>query len=235
VPSSAGWRDVHVRMVGPQQAEIAESFRRSWQLAHGRRVKRRPRAYRQALLAGGIEGIQFFDSGPGLKHTRAARVINRLLAAARKSITLSMAYFLPVGGVLRQLIRAHRRGVFIRVVVPGNSDVPLVQHATRHLYSKLLRRRFHIYERQFHMLHSKVMVVDDQWTLLGSANLDARSLFINLEFLAVVHSPLLAQAMNTVVEYEIAHSRRVTLRECARLKWWQRLIDRAAWSLRWWL
>jgi cardiolipin synthase len=235
LPASAGWRDVHVRLAGPQQSEVAESFERSWQRAHGRRIRRRSRAYRRALLAGGKESIQFLDSGPGRKHSRAARLFVRLIRSAQRRITISMAYFLPVGPVLRELLRAHRRGVFIRVVVPADSDVPIVQRATRCLYGRLLRRRFHIYERQVHMLHSKVMVVDDEWSVLGSCNLDARSLYINLEFLAVLHSRGLARVLNDIVGEEIAHSHRITATECARRSCSQRLLDRMAWSLRWWL
>jgi len=235
VPTSAGWRDVHVRLTGPQHHELVESFERSWRRAHGLRTARRPRGYRQGQLRLGEESIQFFDSGPGLKHTRAARVFLRLMKHAKRRLTLSMAYFLPVGGVLRGLVRAHRRGVFVRVVVPGESDVPLVQRASRHLYLKLLRRRFHIYERQTHMLHSKVMVVDDQWSVLGSCNFDARSLWINYEFLAVIHSRGLARLLNEIVRFEIDRSQRITLRSCLCRRWWQRLFDRAAWSFRWWL
>jgi cardiolipin synthase A/B len=235
LPLSGGWRDVHVRLLGPDQSSIADSFSRSWRRALGEKIGRRPRTYRQAVLQQSGESIQFFDSGPGLKHTRAARVVNQLFDAARKSLTMSMAYFLPVGGVLRHLLAAHRRGVFVRVVVPGASDVALVQHATRYLYHKLLRRRFHIYERQQHMLHSKVLVVDGQWTMLGSCNLDARSLFINLEFMAVIHSATLARVMTGIIEREIDHSHRIRMRELARLSWWQRIVDRAAWALRWWL
>src|SRR5207237_5125838 len=181
------------------------------------------------------ESIQIFDSGPGQKHTRAARVFAQLIRRAQRRLALSMAYFLPVGPVLGQLVRAHRRGVFIQVVLPGESDVRLVQRATRCLYQRLLRRRFHIYERQMHMLHSKVMIVDEEWTVLGSCNLDARSLYINFEFLAVIHSGNLAKALSMVVEGEIDGSRRVTLQGCAQQPWWQRLLDRIAWSLRWWL
>jgi cardiolipin synthase len=235
LPSSAGWRDVHVRLAGPQQGEVAESFERSWRRAHGLAIARRARGYRLALLATGEESIQFFDSGPGRKHTRAARVYCRVLARARRTITLSMAYFLPVGRVLREFLRAHRRGVFIRVVVPGASDVPIVQCATRNLYTRLLRRRFHIYERQRHMLHSKVAIVDDQWSILGSCNLDARSLLLNLEFLAIIHSTKLARTLNEIVQYEIARSHRIKLHECLQRSWWRRLIDRIAWSFRWWL
>jgi cardiolipin synthase len=232
-PGSAGWRDVHVRLVGPKQAEVAESFERAWRRAHGQRVKRRPLYYGKALLDPGDESIQFFDSGPGMTHTRAARVFRQLFNLARRSILMSMAYFLPIGLVLRDLLRAHRRGVGIRVVVPGQSDVPLVQCATRYLYGQLLRRRLHIYERQENMLHSKVMVVDDQWTLLGSSNLDPRSLWINLEFLAVVHSRALARAMKHIILFEIERSRRIRLAESVKRSWWCKLLDRVAWSFGW--
>jgi cardiolipin synthase len=150
-------------------------------------------------------------------------------------VTLSMAYFLPVGPVLKALLAAHRRGVFLRVVVPGASDVPLVQHATNHLYGRLLRKRFHVYERQVNMLHSKVMVVDDEWAVLGSSNLDARSLYINYEFLAVIHSRGLCRVLNEIVDFEIAHSRRVRPREYRERSCWRRLVNRLAWGLRWWL
>jgi cardiolipin synthase len=233
--TSAGWRDVHVRLTGPQQKEVAESFERSWRRARRLKVQRRSRAYRRALPAAGEESIQFFDSGPGPKHTRAARVFTQLIRRAQRRLILSMAYFLPVGPVLRHLLRARRRGVFIQVVVPGKSDVALVQRATRYLYRRLVRRRFHIYERQMYMLHSKVMIADNEWTVLGSCNLDARSLSINFEFLAVIHSRNLATLLSQILQDEIDASRRVTLRSCAQQSWWQRLLDRLAWSLRWWL
>lgn len=235
LPSSAGWRDIHVRLSGPQLPEVAESFERSWQRAHGQPVPRRLRPYREARLAPGDESVQFFDSGPGRAHTRAARIFRRLIRSARRSLTFAMAYFLPVGGVLRDLLKAHKRGVFVRVVVPGESDVPIVQRATRHLYSHLLRRRFHIHERQRNMLHSKVMIVDDQWAVVGSSNLDARSLWYHLEFLAVIHSRNLARILNEIIAEEIAYSRRITLTECLQRRWWQRLMDRMAWAARWWL
>ncbi len=235
LPMSAGWRDVHVRLDGPQQAEIAESFDRSWRRARGEPVPGQPRDDRPAQLTGDGESIQFFDSGMRKKHTRAGRLFTRLIQQARSKVTLSMAYFLPVGRVLRAFLRARQRGVMVRVVVPGDSDVPLVQYAARHLYTRLLRHRFHIHERQGNMLHSKVMIVDDEWIVLGSANLDARSLWINLEFIALIHSPKLATLMNEIVAYEMAHSKRVTLRAFREQSWWRRLRNRLAWALRWWL
>jgi phosphoribosylanthranilate isomerase len=82
--------------------------------------------------------------------------------------------------------------VLVRVIVPEQSDVKLVQWATRHFYEYLLKRGIRIYERQDRMLHSKAMVIDGQWSVIGSCNLDPRSLRLNLEFFAVIHAPQVA-------------------------------------------
>jgi cardiolipin synthase len=233
--SSGGWRDVHVRLVGSQQPEVAESFDRSWRRAHGEKIERRPASYRWAQLSRKEESIQFFDTGPGLRYTRASRVFSRLIAQARRSITISMAYFIPVGRVLTELLRARKRGVLIRAIVPGTSDVKIAQWASAYLYKRLLRRRISIHERQQEMLHSKVMVVDNEWVVTGSSNLDARSLWLNLEFMAVIRSRAMARAMTAICRYEQERSRRVTLQECYGQPCWKQWRNRLAWSLRWWL
>jgi cardiolipin synthase len=240
--SSVGWRDVHLRLTGPQQAELADSFERSWSRALGRRQPRRARHTLRSLLrtlpheSPGIdESIHFFDSGPRGGVSRVARVYALLIRRAQYQITMAMAYFIPVGGVLRALLAARKRRVGIQVIVPGKSDVPLVQRATAFLYDWLIRRGFRIYERQQRMLHSKMMVVDQRYTVVGSANLDPRSLYTNLEFIAVIRSEALARIMLRLCRHERAQSQRITIGACRRIGWWQREINRLAWMLRWWL
>lgn len=235
--SSGGgsWRDVHVRLAGPAQVAIADSLSRSWRRAHGEKLRRRRRAYRRGILSMRPDSIQFFDSGPGARFTRAARVFARLLRQAGSSVDVSMAYFVPVGRVLRALLGARRRGASIRIVVPSHSDVPLVEWATRHFYRGLLRRGFTIYERQIRMLHSKLIVVDREWTVVGSANLDARSLYFNLEFIAVIRSRELAQLMVEIVDEEVRESELITKEKVAGRPWWHRVLAQFAYLLRWWL
>lgn len=238
LPMSTGWRDVHIRLAGSMQAELAESFDRSWRRAHDEHIPRRPRTYRKAQMATTSEAdeyIRFFDSGPGLKFSRISRVYARVLKAARRSVYLSMAYFIPVGGPRRALLAARRRGVRVRIIVPGKSDVKIVQCATAYIYDKFLHRGFRIYERHSRMLHSKLMVVDDQWTTVGSANFDPRSFYINLEFIAVIRSRKFAAIMRDICRYEIDRSRHIMLRDCESIPWHQKLINMIAWSLRWWL
>ncbi len=123
----------------------------------------------------------------------------------------------------------------VRIVIPGKSDVPIAQHATTHLYAKLLRRGFRLYERRDQMLHAKLMVVDEEWTVVGSCNFDPRSLYTNLEFVGVVRSAAFAALMTEIVRYEMAHSTRITRALAGRVGWLARLRNRLAWGLRWWL
>lgn len=236
LPASAGWRDVHLRLAGPRQLEVAEAFARLWRKKRLRPPRRRgPRwPIRQMLVERG-EGIYFFDCRPQLRYRRATRVLAPLLWKARRSITLSMAYFIPQGRVLRELIRASRRGVKVRVIIPGKSDVKAVQWATRHFYDKLLHHGIRIYERKDQMLHSKLLVIDDEWSLIGSCNLDPRSLRLNLEFFAVFRSRAMASTSRRICGFEMRNSRRVTLVDCLGRPWWQRWLDRLAWSMRRWL
>ena len=235
LPMSAGWRDVHVRLVGPQQGELADAFDRLWQRVHGHKAQSWPRWPVREMTTCRQDALFFFDSRPTIKNRRPARVFTALIRQARERITLSMAYFIPLGSVLRALLQARRRGVGVTVIIPGSSDVKVVQWASRHFYAKLLRRGIRIYERKEQMLHSKAMVIDQQWTMIGSCNLDPRSLRINLEFLAAIRSQELAQAVHDLCHFEICNSRRVTLRDCRNRRWWQRWLDRGAWSMKRWL
>lgn len=236
LPASAGWRDLHARLTGPTQAEIAAEFERLWDWKHlGRAARRTPWPIKQMLSDERQEAIFCFASRPLRKTRRVARVFVPLIRRARREIIVSMAYFIPIGPVLRELLRARRRGVRVRVVVPGDSDVQAVHWATRHLCKRLLAHGIQIYERRQFMLHSKVMVIDDEWTVMGSSNLDPRSLRLNLEFIAVIRSRAMAAAAGAFCHHEIAHSRRIRLSEIRNRPWWQRIRDRLAWSVRRWL
>lgn len=235
LPASAGWRDVHVRLVGPQQKEIAAAFDSLWRRVRHRKVKPASRWPVQEMLASEQDTLWFFDSRPSLRDRRPQRVFVPLIQQARRSITVSMAYFVPVGEVLRELVRALKRGVIVRVIVPAESDVKLVRWATRHTYAYLLARGFRLFERRDLMLHSKVLMIDDAWTVVGSCNLDARSLWMNLEFFAVIHSRAVNTAVKRICRADLRNSKRITFDHDRRRPWWQRLLDWMAWRCRYWL
>jgi len=230
----ATWHDIQMRVGGTVVDQVAEIMDRLWRHAHGESVKW-PRFPLKELKRDGDETFLFFDTIPIVPHRRAEWIFRVLIRGAKQSINLLMAYFVPSGAVLRDLFRMRKRGVHIRVVVPALSDVRVVQWATEHLYGRLLRRGFRLFERTGRMLHSKAMVVDDKWTLIGSCNLDPRSLLHNREFIAVIRSPRLAKMMNEIVRLEVLQSERVTRERVESRTMWQRWRGRLAWWFRAWL
>ncbi len=233
-PVSNGWRDVHVRVSGPQVPQLAATMNYLWFKAQHIPLKRTRWPRRKMLQAGG-EGLFFFDCEPGFKGRRAARVLCPLLRRARRSITIAVAYFIPSGPVLRELLRAVRRGVKVRVLIPANSDVPMARWACRHHYERLVERGIRIYERQDLMLHSKALVIDGLWSVIGSCNLDPRSLRSNLEFLGVVRSQALARTLEQICAFELRRSHRIVADHWRRRSWWQQQLDWLAWACRRWL
>ncbi len=235
-PVDATWPDVHVRIAGPRQADLAAAFDGLWQRVHGR-PSPAPSPWQLDSLrdATDEESISFFDSDPRGTGRSPVDVLVPLLERARSSITLLIAYFIPQGAVLDELIAAARRGVKVRVVVPAKSDVKVVQYATRHMYRSLIQHGIEVYERKNQMLHAKTIIVDRQWCMVGSSNLDPRSFWINLEFFAVIRSDALAELLNEFAANEFMHSEQVTLAKTAQRWWWQRGVDALAWQFRDWL
>lgn len=257
--TSNGWRDVHVRVDGPLQQHLAASFQLAWNKAlesgsdDADLELRLPDIPSDTMLtepktgypvsfipqtdpdAAHDEWIRVFDSGTGPASHRAARVFTHLIKAARFRLWFSMCYFLPVGRVRRALVRAGKRGRHVRVVLSGVSDMPLIRRASRFLYSHLLKHRIEVYERRDRMLHSKVLIVDDDYVVLGSSNFDVRSLWINWELLVLIRSRRLVSILSTVVSREISHSHQVLESQCEKLSFWERSLDRIAFWFRSWL
>jgi cardiolipin synthase len=235
VQPEEAWRDLHIRLTGPKQREVAESFERSWMHAKGLELPWRPSEYRRVKLSNTQESIHFFDSGPGLKFSRAPRVYRRLLSRSSRSVVIVMAYFIPVGRVMGEIIRARKRNVHVHILVPSMTDVPIAQYGAWYLYRKLLNMGIRLYERKNRVMHTKTVVIDRQWTIVGSANMDPRSLYINLEFMAVIRSQAFAQAVIRVTRNEMRRSRRVRFSDCEKRTLKQRFLSTLAYSLRWWL
>jgi cardiolipin synthase len=137
-----------------------------------------------------------------------------LIATARRRIHLTTPYFLPDGGVRSALIDALARGVELKILVPGkHSDHLLTRRASRRLYGPLLRNGAHIYEYQPSMIHTKSVVVDDLWTVVGSTNFDSRSFGINDEVNVAALDDGLAARIEEDFQADLAVSHRVTYEE----------------------
>jgi len=151
------------------------------------------------------------------------------LTAAQKSIDIENAYFVPDSLTVDALIAAAKRGVRVRIVVPGkHTDARVQRWAAQALYGGLLAAGAEIYEYQPTMIHCKVLVIDGVWTSVGSANFDDRSFRLNDEANLNVFSEDLAREQVELIDRDIALSRRMVPRRWARRAASRRFYERLA-------
>lgn len=170
------WRDTHVLVQGPAAWGMAIVFTEAWHAAGGTTVELRP----LAPATGGVP-ILVLDSRPFRGTSEMASALAAVVAATRRRLWITNAYFAPRWRAVKALGDAARRGVDVRLLLPGRSDVPLVRHAGHGYYAALLARGVRIFEYQPAVLHAKSLVADDFLSLVGSSNLDFRSFHFNAE------------------------------------------------------
>ena len=146
------------------------------------------------------------------------------MADARQSILIVSSYFLPGRHVRRALMEAAARGVTVTLLLQGRADHPLMQLATRALYTQLLGAGIVIHEYEIAMLHAKVAVIDEGWATAGSSNLDPFSLFLNREVNVVVLDPEFAEKLRASIKQEIERgARKLNAADWQKRSWWQRV------------
>jgi len=171
------WRDTHALVEGPAAWEMAIVFSEAW--GHAGAAPLELPALEPS--AGGGAAVLVLDSRPGRGHGETASVLSAIAGAARRRIWITNAYFAPRRRAIRILGEAVRRGVEVRLLLPGRTDVPLVRHAGHGHYAELLGSGVRVFEYQAAVLHAKTLVVDDLVSLVGSTNLDFRSFHFNAE------------------------------------------------------
>ncbi len=181
-PTPPVWHDLDVEIRGPVVPDLAQLFREHW-LAQGGAPY--PHAHIEPRPAG-HQIVRVLGSSPkGLALRYYATTLTAIRAATR-SVWMTAAYFVPTRQELHALESDARRGVDVRVLLPSHSDVGPIIAVQRSYYPQLLRAGVRIYERRDGIVHSKSMVIDDVWSLVGSSNFDQRSVLFNDEVDVVV-------------------------------------------------
>ena len=203
------FRDLHFRLRGPVVAQLAEVFADDWQFSTEEALRGAPWFVpvepRGACLARVIE------AGPDEDFESLRWAIVGGLDAAQRSVRVLTPYFIPDGSLITALNAAALRGVEVDIVLPATSDLPHVQWATFGQLWQVLDHGCRVWSSSGPFDHSKLMVVDGAWTLLGSANWDARSLRLNFELNVECYSVELGAHMEGLVQARINGARRVTL------------------------
>jgi cardiolipin synthase len=202
-----GWRDTHIKIEGPAVAPLQWSFINNWVSQAGGDL---PKAdYFPIPAAAGDKIVRVLAAEPD----RESPIYKSLLVAlgeAKKSIHITAAYFVPDQQVVDALSAAARRGVDVKLVLPGVSDHSLVFHAGQAFYDELLKNGVRIYQLQVAILHAKTAVIDSAWSTIGSANIDRRSFIHNYELNVVVIDPAFGRDMESAFEEDLRDSKEVT-------------------------
>ncbi len=219
--------DYAVKIEGPLLAEIYPLVQWLWRLlqwwkAHAH-VARLPVPPVSSLAVGNMSAAVI--ARDNFRHRRdIEHAYLEAMAGAEKNILIVSSYFLPGRHVRRALMDAAARGVKVTLLLQGRADHPLMQMATRALYTQLLCADVEIYEYEIAMLHAKVAVVDDLWATVGSSNLDPFSLFLNREVNIAVANREFAITLRASVMQEIERgARKLNAADWQKRFWWYRV------------
>ena len=261
----AGWRDTHIQINGKMVAGWAKQlFEYAWRkatdypetatpkskLKAGIRKKLKKRFKKPITLHSlSHEGFDITNK-QHQKNRIAVQLISnreihkrkpirsaylRAINQAKKYILIENAYFIPDRHIRNGLIRAVSRGVKVCVIVAKNTDVKIAGYASKAFYDELLTAGVQIYQWPMSMMHAKTAVIDDIWSVVGSFNLDHRSLRSQLEIVALIADPSFAKELRNQTEIDIASCEELTLEKHRSRPQYSKIFERIAYYLRYWL
>lgn len=226
------WRDTMVRVEGDAVRALQGTFVENWLEASGQIIDGTDYFPQINVHAGPATALAVSSTPSSGGSTRSRVLFQTLIAAARKSIYITTPYFLPDTSMREELLRAKQRGVLINIIVPGkHDDHALTRSSGRSAYGALLKAGADIYEYEPTMIHAKIAVVDELWSVVGSTNLDNRSFGINDEVNLAILDPSIATRLIRDFEEDASHSRHVTLKEWESRSLFERAMEGFGWLL----
>jgi len=183
----------------------------------------------------GQANVEIVSGGPHQRRSFIRSAFLASIASASEEIMIATPYFVPGPRVIRSLLRAERRGVRVRLLLPSRSDVPMVRLLGRSYYGALLKRGIEICELEREILHAKVMLIDGERAVIGSANLDQRSFHRNFEINCIIDSSAFGKQIRGKLLEDMMGSRRIELDEHTRRGLMTRILEKVISLFGWFL
>jgi cardiolipin synthase A/B len=176
--------------------------------------------------------VRLLDNTLRRQRATIRRAYLHVIKSAREAVLIENAYFLPDRGLRRALTRAARRGVDVRVIVPGHSDVKLVRWASYYILRKLSKYGIRILQWRGPMMHAKTAVIDAIWSTIGSYNFDAQSRFNNLEVTVEILDGEVGKTLTAQFERDATNCDPYDTESWRRLPWWTKALAWVSYRLR---
>jgi cardiolipin synthase A/B len=223
------WRDTNVRFTGPAVMQLQATFIAGWAEATGSLIAGDLLLPPDEFSADGTQYAGLLHASPTVGSTVAERFLALSIAAARRRLYISNSYFVPDDDFRRLLVAAARRGVDVRILTTSDqTDIKTTWYAGRARYEELLEGGVRIWEYQPTMMHAKTLVVDGEWSSIGTLNFDNRSLAFNDESNLLVLDIGLGTRMERLFMDDLRFSREIMLDEFRRRPWTQKLWERGS-------
>ncbi|MDX2021588.1 MAG: phospholipase D-like domain-containing protein [Deltaproteobacteria bacterium] len=227
------WRDAAVAVEGPAGREIESAFLQTWNKRSRKRFRLAPQSLPIPAKAGNVP-VAILANTELRERFAIRRAALFAIRASQKRVWICNPYFVPDRGILHSLAAAAARGVDVQIMLPLHSDTRVLDYAARASFSFLLKRGVKILQHT-KVMHSKLLLVDDEFVSIGSYNMDHRSLAYNLELVANTVDENMATQTAAYFETESLECRQVDLESVLNRGPLDRLLERLCYSFRYWL
>ena len=210
-PSEAAIHDMHFCVQGPVVADLQRVFLEDWHFVTGERLDNP--LFFPAVEQCGSALVRCISDGPDKDFRKLEQIIMGALSCAREQVSIMTPYFIPDRPMISALITTALRGVRVRIILPEHNNLPFVHWASRSQLWELLANGIEIFYQPPPFVHTKLMLVDRIWTLVGSANVDARSLRLNFELDMSIFDANFSSAISRHFDQAFTAARPVSLPE----------------------
>ena len=204
-------KDMHFLVEGQVVSDLQRTFLEDWYFVTGEIIK--DTGFFPVIAPAGSALVRAVSDGPDKEFRKLNWIIMGALSCARKRILIMTPYFIPDRPLISALITAALRGVKITLILPEKNNLPYVHWASRGYLWELMQHDIEVYYQPPPFVHTKLLLMDSIWSLIGSANLDPRSLRLNFEFNLEVYDADFSQQLTDKFIATVAESRRVTIEE----------------------
>ena len=228
--SSIGWKEYVAKISNRFLSEKLKNM-----IEHDERMKDRYYNKKRFIKKVAYEDSEVIEDTPSLRHNQIRAKYLELINGARKSIIIENSYFLPVSAIRRALKRARKRGVRVVIIQPKHSDVKIFDIARRFLFGRYHKNKFEMYFYSKSVLHSKIMVVDSLYLIIGSTNLDYRSMKHQFELVFCQKDAENAKKLEKMIESDLKDCEKFNYKKWKSRPWYEKTAEFLLYQFRFFL
>lgn len=205
------WNDIHFKVEGSGASGLQSVFLADWYYASGQYLSA-PEYYPEVEICGNVP-VQVVNAEPLGMHSNVMEAMFTAISRAKKNVYIETPYFIPTEGLLQAIQTAAMSGIDVRLVMPKKSDNDFVQYASNSYVEKLLRNKVKVYQYLNGFTHSKLILIDDELVIAGSANMDIRSLELLFETNLFIYDKEVSQTVKSIYQDDMNNSEELHLHE----------------------